>query len=69
MVEIFSTNVRRASQAKEIVAFLTIQFPGIKINFDLSDCDRVLKIAGKNLVPEKVMIMVRQKGFECRPLK
>jgi hypothetical protein len=69
MVEIFSTNVRRASQAKEIIALLTKHFPGIKINFDLSDCDRVLKIAGKNLVPEKVMIMVRQKGFECRPLE
>lgn len=69
MVEIFSTNVCRASHAKEIVALLTDHFPGIKINFDLSDCDRVLKIAGRNFIPEKIMSVVRQKGFECRPLE
>jgi hypothetical protein len=69
MVEIFSTNVHKASQAKEIMALLIKHFPGIKINFDLNDCDRVLKIAGKNFMPEKIMSMVRQKGFECRLLE
>lgn len=69
MVEIFSTNVHRVSQAKEIVALLTKHFPGIKINFDLNDCDRVLKIAGNNFIPERIMSIVKQKGFECRPLE
>ena len=69
MVEVFRTNVHRPSQAKEIIALLTEQFPGIKINFDLSDCDRVLKIEGKKLVPGEVMVMVRQRGFECRALE
>lgn len=69
MMEVFSTNVRRTSHAKEIAALLTKHFPGVKINFDLSDCDRVLKIAGKNFMPEQIMSMVRQKGFECRLLE
>ena len=69
MVEVFKTNIHKISQAKKIMALLLHHFPESKINFDLDDCDRVLKIAGKNFIPEKVMAVLNVNGFECKILE
>ena len=42
--------------------------PGSKINFDLDDCDKVLRVEGNNLRIEKVMTLVMEKGFLCTVL-
>ena len=41
MVEVFKTNVDRASVAEALNESLLRQFPGSKINFDPDDCDKV----------------------------
>ena len=46
MVEVFKTNVRSIRKAKLIIQKLAEEFPAHKINFDLSDCDRILRVAG-----------------------
>jgi hypothetical protein len=47
------------------VALLLRHFPNSKINIDLDDCDKVLRVEGENLKTEKVMTLVKQKGFVC----
>jgi len=68
MVEVFKTNVQEFSQAQKLVALLRRHFPGSKINFDLDDCDNILRVEGNNLPIEKVMTLVIEKGFLCSVL-
>jgi len=68
MVEIFKTNVQEFSEAQNLVALLQGHFPDSKINIDLDDCDKVLRVEGTNLRIEKVMTLVTEKGFSCKVL-
>ena len=68
MIEVFKTNVQEFSEAQKLVALLLRHFPNSKINFDLDDCDKVLRVEGQNLRIEKVMTLVTEKGFQCKVL-
>jgi hypothetical protein len=68
MVEVFKTNVQEFAEAQKLVAVLRRHFPGSKINIDLDDCDKVLRVEGSNLPVEKVMTLVTEKGFVCSVL-
>lgn len=68
MIEVFKTNVQEFSEAQMLVVLLRKHFPNSKINFDLDDCDKVLRVEGNNLRIEKVMTLVTQKGFLCTVL-
>jgi len=68
MIEVFKTNVQEFSEAQKLVALLLRHFPNSKINFDLDDCDKVLRVEGHNLRIEKVMTLVTEKGFLCKVL-
>ena len=68
MIEVFKTNVQEFSEAQKLVALLLRHFPNSKINFDLDDCDKVLRVEGNNLRIEKVMTLVAEKGFLCTVL-
>lgn len=68
MVEVFKTNVQEHAEAQKLVAVLRRHFPGNKINIDLDDCDKVLRVEGNNLPIEKLMTLVTQKGFVCTVL-
>ena len=65
MIEVFQTNVQDVSEAKKIVEMLTSQFPGSKINFDLDDCDKVLRVEGQDFLTGKIMLLVKENGFAC----
>lgn len=68
MVEVFKTNVQEFSEAQQLLVLLRRHFPDTKINFDLDDCDKVLRLEGNNLRIEKVMNLVTEKGFLCKLL-
>lgn len=68
MIEVFKTNVQEFSEAQQLVALLRTHFPGSRINFDLDDCDKVLRVEGNNLRIEKVMTLITEKGFLCKVL-
>jgi hypothetical protein len=68
MIEVFKTNVQEFAEAQKLVAVLRRHFPGSKINIDLDDCDKVLRVEGSNLRVEKVMTLVTEKGFVCTVL-
>lgn len=68
MIEIFKTDVRTKRQAGKIVAQLLVQYPDAKISFDLSDCDRILRVEGKNIVPQRIIEHINSSGFCCEVL-
>jgi hypothetical protein len=67
-VEVFKTNVYDRTDADRMVAVLSVNFPGTRINFDLHDCDKILRMEGPGFTIEKVISLVKQNGFECCPL-
>jgi hypothetical protein len=68
MVEVFKTNVQRKAQCKMLLGILTETFPSFKINFDLSDCDNVLRVEGDPMEALRIMLLVKEYGFSCEPL-
>ena len=65
MVEIFKTNVYAKSTAQKLIKVLKKHFPHFKINFDLQDCDRILRVEGYQLEIQKIKSIVNEKGFIC----
>ena len=68
MVEVFKTNVQKKAQSKMLLCILSEAFPSFKINFDLSDCDKVLRVEGDNIEVVRIMILVKEYGVKCEVL-
>lgn len=69
MVEVFKTNVQETEQAKELICLLQQKFPESKINFDLDDCDKVLRVEGMNFISCNIMSILKERGFMCAVLE
>ena len=69
MVEVFKTNVRGIRQANHIIQKLAKEFPGHKINFDLSDCDKILRVQGENILESKIISIVTELNYKCKILE
>ncbi|SDL06540.1 hypothetical protein SAMN05421823_104282 [Catalinimonas alkaloidigena] len=48
MVEVFKTNVREARQARWVTEQIHRTCDGHRANFDLDDCDRILRVASQS---------------------
>lgn len=68
MVEIFKTNVHEVEKSKMITQKLLEHFPDNKINFDLEDCDKILRVEGENILPGKIIELLNDKGYFCEVL-
>jgi len=68
MVEVFKTNVQKKTQSKMMLSILSEAFPSFKINFDLSDRDKVLRVEGDNMDALRIMMLVNEYGFNCEVL-
>lgn len=69
MVEVFKTNIQNSRQATIILKKLGRLFPKCRINFDLTDCDKILRVEGKIASPEKVIEVVTTNGYICQVLE
>ena len=69
MVEVFKTNIHDKTTANNILADLNQHFPRCKINFDLDDCDKILRIESEKVVPEEVTRILKHKGYYCEVLE
>ncbi|WCT12675.1 hypothetical protein [Mucilaginibacter jinjuensis] len=65
MVEVFKTNVKYQSQAQGLLTLLRQYFPKSRANFDLDDCDKILRIQGDEFCPVKIAELLKTNGFEC----
>ncbi len=68
-IEVFKTNVMEVSIANKLTALLIEHFPGNKINFDMHDCDKILRVEGENFIAFKVRKVVEENGFACSALE
>ncbi|MEO9071146.1 MAG: hypothetical protein ABI261_08925 [Ginsengibacter sp.] len=69
MVEVYKTNVQRKGEAKMLLLKLVKHFPQHKINFDLDDCDKILRVEGENISSEKIIQVLIKENYKCIVLK
>jgi hypothetical protein len=68
MVEVFKTNVQKKMQSKMLLCIISEAFPSSKINFDLSDCDKVLRVESESIETSTIMLLIKKQGFTCEIL-
>lgn len=67
-IEVFRTSVTDERHAGVLKVLLQQAFPSCRINFDLQDCDRILRMEGLLTVPV-VMELLRNQGYKCEVLE
>jgi hypothetical protein len=57
MIEVFKTDVTDKDQALPILNQITELFPNYRANFDLEDCDRILRIQSNEKINGEAIIV------------
>jgi len=69
VIEVFKTNVQEPAAAQRLVGILQQHYFNCKINFDLSDCDRILRVEGENICPRTIGEIINNCGYQCEVLE
>ena len=69
MIWVFKTSVQNKTQARQVAYLLDklVTTRG-KWNFDLDDCDRILRIEYEDLPVAELMLAMHTAGFICEEL-
>ncbi len=69
MIEVFKTDVQNRTQAKRILRLLQALFSEARINFDLADCDKILRVEGvQPSCLQSIINGLNMLGFTCEIL-
>lgn len=68
MVEVFKTNIQDSQIASRVIQELQKKFPEATINFDLNDCDNILRVEHHENIAEKVIQVVENLNHYCEIL-
>jgi hypothetical protein len=68
MIEVFKTSINEQGQAEMILSALANSFPTIKPNFDLDDCDHVLRVEGSGFSIVETINLLQANGHHCEIL-
>ncbi len=70
MVEVFKTNVVDREQAGILLDLIHCSFMNYEANFDLQDCDRILRVKcpSAEIDSGRIMDLVRESGFTAEIL-
>lgn len=68
MVEVFKTNISDKVIADALTHELQRLFPGTSVNFDLDDCDRILRVAGHGIIAGNIVDVLSRRGHFCEIL-
>ncbi len=70
MVEVFKTNVIHFEEAQKLLELIHCRFKTYSCNFDLEDCDCVLRVETKNSIIETKVIIkfLCDRGYEVEIL-
>ena len=69
-IEVYRTNIAEEKVAQQLAALLRSSYPAYKVNFDLEDCDHILRIesAGKSIDCQGVNALCSEAGYQVEPL-
>jgi hypothetical protein len=69
MIYVFKTSVKTRSQAKKLKPHIDKILPKAKWNFDLHDCDKVLRIDSDENIILPIINVLKTHDFDCEELQ
>lgn len=69
MIYVFKTSVKTKLQVKNLKPHLNKILPNEKWNFDLEDCDKILRIDCQDNIVLKITDLLRAHKFHCEELE
>ncbi len=71
MVEVFKTDVINPETAWKILEEIRETFPGLDGNFDLQDCDHILRVTSKSIAicPKCIIKLLAAHGHQAEVLE
>jgi hypothetical protein len=67
-VEVFKTNVNEIETSEQLIQQVLNHYPHSRVNFDMEDCDRILRVEADMVVPEKIIEILTANGYLCEVL-
>jgi hypothetical protein len=68
MILVFKTTVKNNNSVKKLKPLLDRQLTNSKWNFDLDDCDKILRIETPMENSDLVISLLKENGFDCEEL-
>src|SRR5690554_1602307 len=70
MIEVFKTNVQELVQARKLIRQIHQNFQHYQANFDLEDCDKILRVACYNglIQTSQLINFLRTSGYQVEVL-
>lgn len=68
VVEVFKTNVEEVVLSQWLIGEVLSRFPNSLVNFDMDDCDHILRVEAETVMPEKIIEILNANGYSCEVL-
>ncbi|HSJ66969.1 MAG TPA: hypothetical protein VK921_04815 [Anditalea sp.] len=70
MVEVFCTDVQCPKAARGILSLIKAAYPYYKVNFDLEDCDKILRVESSGSIEtETIISLLILRGYSISVLE
>jgi hypothetical protein len=69
MIFVFKTSVKTKMQIKKLKPHIEKRLPKTKWNFDLNDCDKILRIESEENIVLPIMDLLAIHKFNCEELE
>ena len=69
MIYVFKTSVKTKTQVKKLQPHINKILPGEKWNFDLDDCDNILRIDSVKKIVVKITELLKSHQYHCEELE
>ncbi|AZB23416.1 hypothetical protein EG339_01630 [Chryseobacterium bernardetii] len=68
MISVFKTNVTNEKEIETLKPLLDTHLEITKWNFDLEDCDNILRIDSFSEIAQPTIKILKDNGFDCQEL-
>lgn len=65
MIYVFKTNITNKKSVNYLKPFLDEISEIKKWNFDLEDCDNILRIDGKKNISDQIIMLIKAHNYSC----
>lgn len=69
MIFVFKTSVKNKTEVRILGSYLNTLLQEARWNFDLDDCDKILRIESQAEISDATIKLLQTKGFECVELR
>ena len=69
MIYVFKTSVKTKKAIKELTSKLNMFIPNSKWNFDLEDCDKILRVDSQEATSQQIIDFMNLHQFDCSELE